>query len=183
MAKRQYRVTVVVDGDNVELGRPRGDSRRIKFERLTAFVCAIASVNRAQVRLMYYCTSLAGSRARRKFRQLRELGWEVYSQRPTMHPKFSAGRQEFQLFHGMPDRQIQRGIRRALPTTSGVLIVVTGDHGFGNVLDEAKLLGRRTVVVAWRRTCARRLTEIADRILFLEDYYERLVRTPTTPAT
>ncbi|GEM_PF-6104501 len=182
MAKRQYRVTVAVDGDNIELGRPRGDSRRIKFERLTAFVCAIASVSRADIRLMYYGTTLAGSRARRQLRQLRKLGWEVYTQKVATYPQFGRRRGTFQLFHGMSDQKIQNGIRNALPTTSRALIVVTGDHGFDRVLVEAKTLGRHTVVVAWRRSCAKRLIEVADRTVFLDDYHERLARAVTTPA-
>jgi uncharacterized LabA/DUF88 family protein len=61
-------------------------------------------------------------------------------------------------------------IEEALEMINGysTLILVSGDHGFGVLLEEARAAGKRTEIFCFESDFSLRLTDSADAVTFLD---------------
>lgn len=57
---------------------------------------------------------------------------------------------------------------REMMNAYSTLILVSGDHGFGELLEEARAAGKRTEIFCFESDFAQRLTDSADAVTFLD---------------
>jgi len=53
------------------------------------------------------------------------------------------------------------------------IVLISGDGGFARILELAKEEEKKILVVAGRESCSKRLTEIADEVLYIQDLVKK----------
>lgn len=65
-------------------------------------------------------------------------------------------------------------LRMAREDVYGTAIVVSGDNDYKNAIECVKSMGKRVEVASFKRALGRDLKEVADKLIFLDNYLEKI---------
>ncbi|MBI4149860.1 NYN domain-containing protein [Candidatus Woesearchaeota archaeon] len=170
---REQRIGVFVDVQNMYYSAKSLYGRKINF----ANILRTAVADRQLIRAIAYVIKTAERDKEHFYEGLEKLGYELRAK-------------ELQIFYGGAkkgdwDVGIAMDVMR-LAAKLDVIVLVSGDGDFQDLLEHAKALGCRTEVIAFGKSCSSRLKEAAHMIVDMDKEPNKFLLgkmpTPSSPS-
>ncbi|MBW3011581.1 NYN domain-containing protein [Candidatus Woesearchaeota archaeon] len=168
IAQKEQRVGIFVDVQNLFYSAKNLYKSKVNY----AAVIKDAAMNRSMIRAIAYVIKADVGEEKSFFDALEKIGFEVR-------------KKDLQIFYGGAkkgdwDVGIAMDVMR-LASKLDVVVLVSGDGDFRDLLEHAKALGCRTEVIAFGKTSSSKLRDVADRFVDLDSNLRKYLIKPRAP--